>query len=366
VGWSAEDIEKKLLKGRLDSLALSHKNVVSAFNRVEKLLGPEWIKSETSATGLFSVMGVTGMGLRLTAVEGVAEADKLIKRIRDGDRSAEAELTAVYLLRSYGPSVELQVQPSVGQRKADFRVQNGSGQWTTVEVTQPNASKENERVTEILQTLTGALREAHRQFALEVVFRREPAEEELTLLCQRLAEFCELQGQQQADLSDGLGFLFLNQIPIGHLLKRKIVGLADTPMIGLAMFVGGGPGGGPHHQVHVRIPFTDHRAEEILRDEARQLPQDEPGLVMIDVASSSGAFESWSALIKRRFQPTIHTRISGVCLFEGAGVPTEKGYDWLLRTLLVTNPYARFPLPAWIQSAVTSAGKEFERISSSW
>jgi hypothetical protein len=366
VNWSIEDIERKCLNGTMNTLALSPEAVVSAFDRAEKLLGPQWIKSETSATGLAPTMGVIGMGLRLAAIEGVAEADTLMRRILDGDRSAEAELTAVYLFRNYAPSVELQLHPSVGRRRADFRVRNGSEQWTTVEVTQPNASKEKRRLTEILQKLTGALKKANRQFALEVVLKREPTEEELTLLCDRLPEFCDLQGQQQAELTGGLGFLFLNQVPIGHLLKHKVVGLTDTPMIGLAMFVGGGPGGGPHHQVLVRIPFTDERAEEILRDEARQLPQDGPGLVMIDVASASGAFESWSALIQRRLQPHIHTRISGVCLFEGGMVPMGNGYDWLPRTRLVANSNARFQLPSWIPAAVASAGKDFERVSSAW
>lgn len=362
MNWSAKDIEKRFLNGKLSALALSPESVLSAFVRVEKLLGLKWIESETSAKGLAPTMGVIGMGLRLAALEGIAHADTLLKRVLGGDRSAEAELTAVYLIRTHAPSAKFELHPNVGHRKADFRVRSGKEPWTTVEVTQPNASKEKRRLTQILQTLTDALKEASHQFALEVAFKREPTKEELTLLCERLPEFCELQGQQQADLIDGLGFLFLNQIPIGHLLKREIVGLADTPMIGLAMFVGGGPGGGPHHQVLVRIPFTDERAEEILRDEAKQLPKDGPGLVIIDVASASGAFESWSALIQRRLQPSIHTRISGVCLFEGGMMPTNKGYNWLLRTKLVTNSNARFQLPGWIRDAVASAGKASEHI----
>jgi|SRR6266566_2784453 len=128
------------------------------------------------------------------------------------------------------------------------------------------------------------------------------------------------------------------------------------------MFVGGGPGGAAHHQVLVRIPFTDKRAEEILRDEAKQLTREGQGLIMIDVARASGGFQSWSALIERRLQPRINTRISAVCLFEGGMMPTDKGYNWLLRTKLVTNPNARFQLPGWIRDGVVSAGKAAEHI----
>jgi hypothetical protein len=362
VNWSAEDIEKRFLNGKLDALAISPATVVSAFARVEHLLGSNWIESETSATGLAPTMGVIGMGLRLTALDGVAHADRLIKRIVAGDRSAEAELTAVYLLRSHAPSAIVELHPNVGNRKADFRVRNGDELWTTVEVTQPNTSQEAARLTKILQRLTDALKETSPQFTLEVLLSREPTKEELTALCDHLPEFCELEGQQQASLADELGFLFLNQIPLGHLLKREVPGLTDTPMIGLAMFVGGGPGGGPHHQVFVRVPFTDERAEEILRDEAKQLPRDGAGLIMIDVARASGGFESWSALIRRRLQPRINTRISGVSLFEGGMMPTEKGYDWLLRTKLVTNSNARFQLPGWIREAVALADKAAEHV----
>lgn len=358
MNWSAEDIEKRFLSGKLSALAPSPETVLSAFARVERLLGLTWIESETaSAKGLAPTMGVIGMGLRLAALEGIPDADKLLTRILDGDRSAEAELTAIYLVRTHASSAKLELHPNVGHRKADFRLRNENEPWTIVEVTYPNTSKEAERLTKILERVTDALKDAKHQFTLEVIFNREPSDRELKALCEHLPEFCELQGAQQAHLVDGLGFLFLNQIPMGHLLKREIRGVTDRPMLGLAMFAGGGPGGGPHHQVFVRLPFTDERAAKVLWEESTQLSKDEPGLVMIDVASASGAFESWSALIQRRLQPTIHTRISGVCLFEGGMMPTDKGYDWLLRTKLLTNPNARFQLPGWIQDTIALAGE---------
>ena len=164
MGWSAEVIEKRFLKGNWRALALSPEIVVSAFARVERQLGLKWIETEASATGLAPTMGVVGMGLRIAALEGISHADSLRKRILNGDRSAEAELTAIYLIRTHAPSAKFELHPNVGHRKADFRVRNGTEPWTTVEVTQPNTSKEAGRLSKILQRLTDALKESKHQF----------------------------------------------------------------------------------------------------------------------------------------------------------------------------------------------------------
>jgi hypothetical protein len=124
--------------------------------------------------------------------------------------------------------------------------------------------------------------------------------------------------------------------------------------------------GGPHQQVSVNDPFTDERAEDILRSEATQLSESGVGLIMIDVGNVIGSFQDWEAIFRRRFQPTQHTRISTVCLFEGSSAPTEAGYDWLLHTKLIANDHAQFQLPAWIQEAVASAGREYSLASSKW
>jgi hypothetical protein len=156
-------------------------------------------------------------------------------------------------------------------------------------------------------------------------------------------------------LRDGLGFMLLNHTGIKEGRRVEIAGLGPT--IGIMMFVGGGPDGGPHHKVSIQIPFTDDRAEEILRTEAKQLPKDEIGLVMINASGGPGRFEGWASLISKRLQPKIHTRVSGVCLFEGSMVPNGSQYDWLVQTKLIVNKHARLQLPTWIQDTITAAGE---------
>ncbi len=142
MSWSIEDIENNLLLGKIDVLALAPESVVAAVNRVEDVLGPKWIASDTSAKGIAPALRIIGVGQRLAALEGIAQPEELLRYIRRRDQNAEAELTAIYLIRPFGLSVELELHPKVDTRKADFRVKKGDEQWTTVEVTQPNTSQE--------------------------------------------------------------------------------------------------------------------------------------------------------------------------------------------------------------------------------
>jgi len=359
MAWSIEEFERDLLGGKTDTIALPPATILETVNRAETVLGSEWIMSFGFAKGLLSAMDVIGAGLRLASLEGVADSDKLIEGIRRKESSADAELTAIYLLRSGHPLPELELYPPVGTRRADFRLRRGTEPWTTVEVTQALASNERNRVQAILRRFTDSLLNIDAQIVLEVQFRREPTDDEISVLCDHLPNFCRLRGQQRAELVDGMGFLFLDDVEIGRLRYHEIPELADTPMIGLAMFQSGGPGGTPHHQVTVRIPFSDSRAERFLTHEGPQLPKEGPGLIMICGPTSRNELRVWSALIQRRFQPDIHTRVSGVCLFGGGMVPVGKGYGWLVRAELIVNPYARVALLEWIQTVVESASGAF-------
>ncbi|MBZ5509316.1 MAG: hypothetical protein LAO78_27985 [Acidobacteriia bacterium] len=357
-----QEIEQTFLNGKISAFGLAPELVVACFERTERLLGRDWITSQQSGKGLMVTIPVIDMGLRLPALDGVADAESLLNNLRKRDQNADAELTALHLFRSAHPTSPVELYPEADGRVADFRIRVENAPWTTVEVTQPEASAEKQRLQKILARFTDALSNLKNQCVLEIVFNREPTEDEIQVLCNRLPEFCVLEGPQQAKLVDDIGFLFLNQSPVNQLIENVIPGKKNIPMTGVVMFVGGGPDGGPHHQVVVRIPFTDDRAEDILRDEAKQVPKDDQGLVMIDVSHANGSFESWASVFQRRFQPNMHTRVSGVCLFEGGMRPLERGYEWLVKTQLLTNPYAKCKLSEWVNTAITQAGAKYAQL----
>jgi hypothetical protein len=113
--------------------------------------------------------------------------------------------------------------------------------------------------------------------------------------------------------------------------------------------------------VIVRMPLLDERVADLFRVEARQLPKDWPGLIMFDVSELPTVFQAWQPLIKRRFQPTLNTRVGAVCLFASglfvqvSGAPSDSGVrvQQLTRSrILLPNPYAAIPIPSWVSKTL--------------
>ena len=134
---------------------------------------------------------------------------------------------------------------------------------------------------------------------------------------------------------------------------REVPELANTPLIGVATLFGSE--GKLHHKITIRLPFTDERVGEILRGEARQLSKDDRGLIMINVSMSQTEVPFWVSMIERRFQPQIHTRVSGVCLFGEDMEQEGERYNWCLRAKLLINPHAKTPLSEWIARMIDLA-----------
>ncbi len=85
---------------------------------------------------------------------------------------------------------------------------------------------------------------------------------------------------------------------------------------------------------------------------------------MAGVGRATGAMKTWEPLLQRRFQPAMHTRVGGVCLWQGGLFTTPKGEDQLFETKLIVNPHARLLLPGWIGNVLAEIGDEFKRITS--
>lgn len=106
--------------------------------------------------------------------------------------------------------------------------------------------------------------------------------------------------------------------------------------------------------VAVRMPFSDLRAEKFIGKEAKQLPDDAPGLIVVDVSKAIAAIKAWEPLIMRRFQPSIHTRVGGVCLVSsGIDMAGDGGGLSLSSSVkFIANPHAKFSVPSWVEAAL--------------
>src|SRR5277367_3953871 len=102
--WSLEDIERDWMTGKVSALSAPPDTVVASFDRAERALGREWVEKSrviqgNIVRGSAPTLRVVRMGQMLTVLEDVASPEQLLNRIRNGDQSAEGELTALYLLR---------------------------------------------------------------------------------------------------------------------------------------------------------------------------------------------------------------------------------------------------------------------------
>jgi hypothetical protein len=353
--WTIEKIERDLLLAEVGTIVRPAGTIVEAVNRAERMLGTEWIASQSIHKGLASAMRIVGMGLRLQAIEGLSRSNELLEKLSQLDSSADSELTGIYLFRSGSPCVEVELFPAVGTREADFRMRKGVEDWTTVEVTQATVSKEQKRLHDMLKRLTTAFRSLEGSFSLEVILLREPSEDEVAGLCDTLPQFCLGGEPKTAHLLDGMGVLLLNQVPVGQLPHSEIPELVNVPFTGLAAIFR------VDQMVTVKMPFSDTRAEQILTTESQQLPAGRRCLIMISGPSSEKELEVWGPIVRRRFQPNIHTRVGGVCLFDGGMVPAGNGADWQIQAHLIVNPHAKSALPSWIAQAIIVTNNAFDR-----
>jgi hypothetical protein len=352
--WTWDEINRDWLGG--DCLAVSADQAMDGFNRTERVLGRDWIESRHRGVGAILTLPVVIAGQVLGSLEGVLGADKLLERLRHPTEAASAwsEARAIHLLRTSRPEATVELYPAVkvgkSQKHPDFRVRHQEKDWTYAEVAQPDVSQEHDQVANMLQELTHIVREVKKSFALEVFLRRQPLAHEKKALARRIPEFCSLDQDRSEALPNHLGLLLLNKSTPGTIVVQSYAGEEECPRLGSSTVIGGGDE--PHRHISVRIAYADSRAKRFLSNEAKQLPKDHPGLIMIDMTHAISGLSSWEPLLRRCLQPTQRTRVGGISLFFGAQMLTDKGLAWVVSKKLLVNPHACLPLASWIVEAL--------------
>jgi hypothetical protein len=364
MGWTFDEIKTDWLG---DGVPIQPEAIVAAFERAERVLGKDWIETSRRSNqggavirGIAPTMRVADMGQKLAFLDGViGNIDRLTRAIARGDSSAEAELTAIYLLRSRNPKPLVELFPRIDGPEPDFRTRLGEEPWTYVEVSQPNKSQAEQATHRVMIRLTESLQKVSNTFSVEVYLRREPDEGELQPLINSIMALSQKAGMLQEELPDGLGMLILNYTAPGQVLKLRI-GDEQSPRICVSAIAG--DGSKPNRKISVSIPFSDSRAANFLTAEASQLPTSCPGLVALEVSHASGGIKTWAPLLERCFQPDLYSRVSAVCLFDDAVITFHGADNAVLDTRLIVNPHAQFRLPSWIATAVRESAEEFSRV----
>jgi len=317
------------------------------FGLLENLLGEEWL-SEIKAQPGFAppILRAMLMAEKLATVQGSAGVGELIARIKSNDRSAHSELTAAYLLASsdktaeFGPTVTIKGR----SRKPDFRIRSNDEAWCYVEVASPNESELQTKAQELVARIAMKLAESTVDVVLDCVLLKEPSVDEEDQLCTQIAALVTGSASSIETIPE-LAMIALNQSAPGQAVVGDY-GVPPVPRIAITTFQL--DKGQTRKTITVRIPFADERAESFVSHEARQLPEDSPGLIMFDMTAAASGMTAWEPLIARRLQPKQHTRISAVCLFSGNYMLQPQGFGWFPEARLLRNSHARCTLPEWI------------------
>jgi hypothetical protein len=363
VPWTFEEIQRAWFGGV--PLNWERAPVEAAFNQATRMRGYVWVvgpKRDLAPFAAFPGIGPHGgyqeflrvywFGKRMASIAGTIGSEELIRRVIDGNPDADEEATAIDLLRSKHPETELEVEPGVKvgthDRKPDFRIRKHGEPWVYAEVTRLHSSAASIRVHQLLARLCQAVMCVQHPFVLEVLLNREPTDSEEQDILNDARKACVAPNELRIDVGDFASVL----VKAGNasVVVPSIIPNDNRPRMALSQAVIGP--GQPNRQIVLRIPFADERAEDILAREAKQLPRGQCGLLMVNVNSQPGAFESWGKRVPQRFTPGQHTRIAGVTLFMHATYLTEQGLMWLPFVKLITNPHAVIPLPGWIASTI--------------
>jgi hypothetical protein len=363
VNWTTEIITRDWLGGA--AIAVPSEDVLSAFFRCERMLGSDWIERARAGTpGTMPTLNVVAMGQRLAYIENLPNNGTLIERLRKGEAAAHAELRAICVLSvASRPEIELYPTALVGksERVPDFRARRSDAKpWTFVEVTQPDTSEEHEDLAAQAHSVVNLVEKIKRPFALEIFLRREP--DDFTAFRDHVEACCLASPDSnitvKQELTDGLGLMIFNEYPAGQVVTGDHGETVLVPRLGFSRGIFGSDE--PSRHIVLRVPYSDERAERFVSREARQLPNDSPGLIMIEVAHAPGAYRSWEPLIARRLRPDMNTRVGGICLFSSRQMLTDNGATVLDKTKLVLNPHAPIKLPEWVVESLSAAGAKYD------
>jgi hypothetical protein len=217
-------------------------------------------------------------------------------------------------------------------------------------VATPDTSLLAQQTQAVLQRIGNILPTLPLGTTVEVFLRGEPVDAEVEVIVAATEKALRELKPRIEEIS-GLALLAINQDRPGQVVVRDY-GEEPRARYGFARAEITDGQAGKH--ISVRIPFTDERAEEFLSRESRQLPTTDPGLVMIDMGAVSGGLKSWEPLVRRRFQPQLHTRVSAACLFHSGLNPTLGGLEFVIETVNILNEHAHLPLHEWVLARLGS------------
>ena len=314
---------------------------VSALRR----LWPEYLDQlGPQGTGPALIAPAIALGLDLARCEHRPGFDAILKRLRGGEKPAQAEIEVASAFASRGLVFDL--EPPLNGKTLDSVVRIGATN-VYVEVIAPETS-------DAMMQAYAALKDA----AVAIVQRRAGVHVDVLLL----------EIEPEADLQRVV--LAADTLPADGWVRRIAhVGLAAArPSPAGAVMIPPriqSDGTAPVlYNFHARIQANlntsatvacqmhDERVKRLLYNELHHFTKSECNALVVCVTNVPGGLTWWGEFTQRWFRPDQNTRIGAVILYDSATVSAPMGIHRRWRAF--ENPHAAKPLPADFLSAIRS------------
>ncbi len=285
------EIEEQWLLG--NATPMSAQQWETAFRWCAEKFGREWLQPTHPGrlvTDAYVVAAVWDAGSRAESLRG---ADTLIRKlgrgISDVDWPTLAELCAAVHFASQGGRVvfEQEIRLEGSRRKPDMYIQLPVGSFH-VEVTCPERGREYLRLMELVRSTVASITVDNRH--AQVYFYKEPTPAGREIVRQFLHVDDEPPFRHHVD---GVAEVFLDH-PADESLSTFPPAVNEPGPLLAATSMSAQLPQGVLRQTTVKLPFSDARARDFIKDEAQQLPKGGPGVIILDITRPVGKLEFWA------------------------------------------------------------------------
>lgn len=293
---------------------------VSNINCLCHYLGKAWVERNfrgSSGTTIFFTL--SNIGEQLKYIKGTGRYRILVKKFKLARTQQEfnpylTELSIISKFAKY--KIPIYYEPIIhinGKRKIpDFRFKINH-KWVYAEVCAPKNIMWTP-LTRISRRLLDAIK-LDKQYSLFVLLTKEPNSKEMETLIITSTEMIKKfeRGSCSKVVDDFARIVVDDSDPriVSRFIKvRK--GYHTTNVCSLKNYKG------KLQKINLQILFTDDRAENILRKEARHFSNRTNNLIIFCMGSLGKSMTKWKSIIVRRLRGDINRRINGVFLLDSA------------------------------------------------
>jgi hypothetical protein len=299
--------------------------------------------TSTGTRGLVVVAPAIDLGLKLAACERLAGFDSVLRRAKEGERSALSELTfaAQLVTAGFNPVLE----PILNGKVLDTCV-SVRGEVVYCEVIAPETSAAMQEARRSLNDLAIMIAKSNRGKRVEVLLKTDITPEIIASVVMAVehlpmsGEIVEVGGVALASVrstteSSDIGPTIPGPEGIAVLGFSK--GIEDVDIRSVVV---------------VRLPIGDERAKRLLYGESHHFSSEHMNILVMDVTRVPGGIEDWEKLIGRCLQPSQNRRLGAVVLFSEGLLGIDLAIERMWR--IIQNPYAYRPIPAEMLDVIGS------------